>query len=254
MLEKTEYPCPICQRKCFPFDVVDFNKSCLEEKGGFLKLSGTPIYYFLCKGCGFCFAPEIMAWGLAAFEEKIYNEGYKEVDPSYLMKRPHGNYENLMSMFGKVSGKIRHLDYGGGEGFLVKLLQGSGWNSTSYDPFVNKDIKTSDLGKFDLITAFEVFEHVPDPNALMADLSQLLAPNGIVFFSTLVSNGYIHLNERLTWWYAGPRNGHISLFSKESLSLLAKKHGFTYGNASNVFHFLWTSIPEWAQNLQPAAN
>ncbi|MFA4995045.1 MAG: class I SAM-dependent methyltransferase [Bdellovibrionales bacterium] len=254
MLEKLEHTCPICQRSCFPYDVVDFNKSCAEQKGVFLKLSGESIYYFVCEGCGFCFAPEIMAWDMKAFEEKIYNEKYIEVDPHYLMKRPHQNYENLMSMFGRVSVKIRHLDYGGGEGFLAKMLRDAKWDSTSYDPFVNRSTKISDLGKFDLITAFEVFEHVPDVNVLMSEISQLLAPEGIVFFSTLLSNGCIRKNDRLFWWYASPRNGHISIFSKESLSLLAKNHGFSYGNASNVFHFLWTHIPEWAQNLKPAAD
>jgi SAM-dependent methyltransferase len=251
VLEKLEYICPICQRACLPYDVVDFSKSCMEQHTTFLKLSGVPIYYFLCEGCGFCFAPEISAWGIEAFEEKIYNSEYKDVDPSYLMKRPHARYEDLISMFGKVKDKIRHLDYGGGEGFLVKLLQGSGWNSTSYDPFVNKDVKVKDLGTFDLITAFEVFEHVPDVNALMSDLGSLLAPNGIVFFSTMLSDGEILKNGRLNWWYASPRNGHISLFSKKSLSLLSKNYGFSYGNASNLFHFLWTTIPDWAQNLTP---
>ncbi len=253
MLKKTGCACPICQRVCHPFDVVDFNKSCAEARGVMLKLSGEPVYYFFCESCGFCFAPEIAEWKLEEFEKKIYNDGYIEVDPDYVLKRPHNNYDNLMSMYGKVSGKIRHLDYGGGEGYLVKLLRDAGWNSTSYDPFVNKDVKTSELGKFDLITAFEVFEHVPDPNALMADIRQLLAPNGVVFFSTLLSNGNIRINQRLTWWYASPRNGHISLFSKESLSLLAKKHELNYANASNVFHFMWTNIPEWSQNLKPAS-
>jgi SAM-dependent methyltransferase len=169
------------------------------------------------------------------------------------MKRPHDNYENLINMFGKVSGRIKHLDYGGGEGFLVKLLRESGWNSTSYDLFVNKDMKIEDLGTFDLITAFEVFEHVPDVNALMSDLRRLLVPNGIVFFSTMLSDANIHKNKRLNWWYASPRNGHISIFSKASLKLLAKNHGLNYGNASNVFHFMWTTIPDWAQNLKPAS-
>ncbi|MFA5040160.1 MAG: class I SAM-dependent methyltransferase [Bdellovibrionales bacterium] len=251
MSELPECSCPVCKRACLPFDVVDFNKSCAEQKGVFLKLSGVPVYYYRCDGCGFCFAPSIAKWSLKEFEEKIYNDDYAVVDPHYLMKRPHQNHENLMCMFGKVSGRISHLDYGGGEGFLVKLLRASGWNSTSYDPFVNKDTKVADLGTFDLITAFEVFEHVPDVNALMSDLSRLLAPNGIVFFSTLLSDQYVHERERLTWWYASPRNGHISLFSKASLKLLANNHGLNYGNASNVFHFLWTTIPDWAQDLKP---
>jgi hypothetical protein len=33
-------------------------------------------------------------------------------------------------------------------------------------------------------------------------------------FSTLLSDGNIKLGQKLTWWYASPRNGHISLFSR----------------------------------------
>jgi 2-polyprenyl-3-methyl-5-hydroxy-6-metoxy-1,4-benzoquinol methylase len=104
------------------------------------------------------------------------------------------------------------------------------------------------LGKFDLITAFEVFEHVPDVDMLMSDLRALLAPGGIVLFSTLLSDGQILQNRRLDWWYASPRNGHISLFSRASLVLLAKRHGYTYGDMNYLFHFLWTTIPDWAKH------
>ncbi len=249
MPEQSEYACPICGRPCSLFDVVDFNKSCAEEKGTFLKLSGIPVYYVLCQGCGFCFAPEISAWSLEEFEKKIYNEEYKIVDPNYLMRRPHANHETLLSLFGKESAKIKHLDYGGGEGFLSRLLCDSGWESTSYDPFIDKNMKIQDLGTFDLITAFEVFEHVPDVNALMSDLRSLLAQKGIMFFSTALSDGNIVKNRRLDWWYASPRNGHVSLFSKLSLALLAKKNGLNFGSASNFFHFIWTTLPDWAPSF-----
>ena len=250
MLEKLEHACPICQRNCLPFDVVDFNKSCAEQKGFFLKLSGVPIYYYLCEGCGFCFAPEIAAWGLEEFAEKIYNDGYKDVDPDYLMKRPHANHDGLVAMFGAHKDKIRHLDYGGGEGLLSKMLCNSGWNSASYDPFVNKDVKVREMGQFNFITVFEVFEHVPDPHALLSDLKALLEPGGVFFFSTLLSDSFIQKNQRLNFWYASPRNGHISLFSRKSLEMIMRKYEFNLFSVNNVFHYLWTGkVPDWAEHL-----
>jgi 2-polyprenyl-6-hydroxyphenyl methylase/3-demethylubiquinone-9 3-methyltransferase len=38
---------------------------------------------------------------------------------------------------------------------------------------------------FDVITCMELLEHVPDPEALIKTLSQLLKPNGKIFFSTI---------------------------------------------------------------------
>lgn len=241
--------CPVCHRKCQLLDVVDFNKSCEEPKGKFLSLSGVPVYYASCGNCGFCFAPEISKWSLDEFAEKIYNNQYIFVDPEYLETRPLANANILLNMFKGFPPSVRHLDYGGGNGILVEFLRESGWNSISYDPFVNMDICINQLGKFDLITAFEVFEHVPDIQLLMSHLHSLLSPNGLVLFSTLISDGNIRPNERLSWWYASPRNGHISLFSRRSLGIIAQNNGFNFASFSVGFHVFFTKVPAWFSHI-----
>ncbi len=242
--------CSICGEECAPLDVVDFNKSCEEAKGKFLRLSGIPVYYFLCDRCGFCFSPTLYKWKLKEFSKKIYNEQYIEVDPDYKTKRPEANAANLVAMFRGHETNINHLDYGGGNGLLSNLVKQSGWKSSSYDPFVNQDINIATLGKFNLITAFEVFEHVPDVNKLMLQVDMLLDFEGVILFSTLLSDGNIKKNSRLNWWYASPRNGHISLFSKQSLGMLAEKYKFSMGSFSSGFHIFYRNqIPDWAEHL-----
>ncbi len=238
--------CSVCNGASALLDVVDFNKSCEEARGNFLALSGIPVYYARCSNCGFCFAPELATWTLEQFEERIYNNEYVSVDPDYVQARPRANAANLVSMFGDQAHAIRHLDYGGGEGLLSRILKKSDWQSLSYDPFVDRNIGIGRLGKFDLITAYEVFEHVPDVQRLMSSLLSMLAPNGIVLFSTLLSDGNIHAAQRLTWWYASPRNGHISLFSRKSLVILAQNGGVNFGSFSEGFHAFFTKVPPWA--------
>ena len=111
------------------------------------------------------------------------------------------------------------------------------------------DLGIEQLGKFDLITAFEVFEHVPDVRELMSNLCSLLSPNGLVLFSTLLSDGNIHSNQRISWWYASPRNGHISLFSRKSLEILAQNYGVSFGSFSGAVHFFVTKVPPWADHI-----
>jgi len=241
--------CPVCGGACSLLDVVDFNKSCEELRDKFLGLAGIPVYYALCSNCGFCFAPEIMTWPLSKFEEMIYNDEYVLIDPDYVEVRPRANATVLISMFGDRVQTLRHLDYGGGDGLLVKLLRDSNWQSTSYDPFVNKDVRIEQIGKFDLITAFEVFEHVPNVQQLISNLCSLLIPGGLVLFTTLLSDGNIHSHQRINWWYASPRNGHISLFSKKSLTTLAKNSGFNFGSFSDGVHVFFTDVPFWANHL-----
>jgi hypothetical protein len=241
--------CPICAQECSLLDVVDFNKSCAEPGGKFLALAGIPVYYTICQGCNFCFSPELCKWTLRDFEEKIYNDEYVLVDPDYLEARPKANAAGLLSAFPRLDPAVRHLDYGGGNGALVKRLLDANWASTSYDPFVDRDTSVAQLGKFDLITAFEVFEHAPDVQHLMSTLRTLLSVDGLIFFSTLLSDGNIRPNHRINWWYASPRNGHISLFSKTSLTILAKQHGFGFSSFSQGLHVLFTRVPTWASHV-----
>jgi len=134
-------------------------------------------------------------------------------------------------------------------GRLSDILKGSGWRSSTYDPFINRGTDLNVLGRFNLITAFEVFEHVPDTNKLILQLKSLLKDEGIILFSTLLSDGNISPNQRIHWWYVSPRNGHISLFSKTSLNLLAQKHGLLVGSFNPGMHVLFRKIPEWSAHI-----
>jgi len=231
-------------KSCGPAVIMDFDQSCSPMPHP----SGAKFAYCLC-ACGFCFCPEIAAWSPEQFEAHIYNHDYALVDPDYLLARPRANAEFLAQLFGIYGKRIRHLDYGGGEGSLAHRLKGRAWKSTSYDPFVNKGVSPESLGKFDLITAFEVFEHVPDPQVLMKSLAELLRPNGVILFSTLLSDGQIHQGQKLDWWYAAPRNGHISLYSRNSLYLLAQQHGFSLASRDAGLHIMHTTLPDWAAPL-----
>jgi SAM-dependent methyltransferase len=245
----TQEICPVCAAESQALDVVDFNKSCEELNGTYLPLANVPIYYHLCDRCGFCFAPEMHKWSIDEFASKVYNDGYIAVDPDYVNSRPQNSASNLNILF-KNSENISHLDYGGGSGLLSQFLREKGWNSLSYDPFYDNDKRIEELGTFDLITAYEVFEHVPDVKALVNNLATLLNPDGIVIFSTMLSDGIIARHQRLSWWYASPRNGHISLFSRNSLTRLLASEGFSLGSFSAGVHLMWRKqLPPWASHL-----
>lgn len=241
--------CPICNGQTKYIDVVDFNKNCVEIRGKFLPLSGIPIYYTQCQDCLFAFAPEFLAWSEMDFLEKIYNDEYIEIDPDYLENRPRANSQLLSKLFGDKKEFISHLDYGGGSGKLSSTLRSEGWLSKSYDPFPKSDVTMESLGKFNLISAFEVFEHVPDVNSLMHNLIALMSENCFIIFSTLTLEGNISKNGRITWWYASPRNGHISLFTKKSLSIIASKYGLNFGSFNDGLHCFFNQAPNWSRHL-----
>jgi len=242
--------CGVCEGEALLHDVVDFNTSCGEQSGGVkFPRSGEAIYYARCRNCGFTFAPAMCKWTLEQFAERVYNDDYAKVDPEYLHARPDANAAQMLRMIPNAPSAMRHLDFGGGEGLMSEMLFQAGWDSQSYDPFVDLGVSPQTLGQFDLITAFEVFEHVPDVRSLARSLSSLLRPEGVVLFTTLVSDKYLFEDKRITWWYASPRNGHISLFTRNALYRIAQHMGFQFMSFTDVFHAYWRGRPAWATFL-----
>jgi len=90
-------------------------------------------------------------------------------------------------------------------------------------------------GKFELVTCFETFEHLPDPNAGIAFILEHVAETGLILYSTFAQPAPFD-NFGLAWWYVGPRNGHISIFSRKALSIAWGRHGYKTVSFSDNVH------------------
>jgi|SRR3984893_17413219 len=238
--------CKICGG-CSPlFGVVDFHKSCIEAQGKCLNLSGKPIYYRRCTACGFLFTDEFDDWSSEAFLKYIYNNDYAVVDPDYVAARPTNNAKLIEQAFQASRDTLSILDYGGGNGLLAQLLEEHGFKAATYDPFSTFSARPQ--GPFDLITCFEVLEHLPFPDRTVLDMTGLLASEGVILFSTLTQPSNI-AELGLGWWYVGPRNGHVSLYSQRALAILFEKHGLQLASFSELVHMAFRKLPEFAAHL-----
>jgi len=243
------YKCLICESPTTLLDVVDFNKNCEEARGVYVALSGFAVYYAICTRCGFTSCDTLREWSDQDYLERIYNEDYIRFDPDYERVRPLANAKLIQSIFRDAKPHIRHLDYGGGNGVLSDQLREQGWDSKSFDPFPSNNGGLERMGKQNLITAFEVFEHVPNPNVIMANMVKLIDDDGLILFSTLLSDTFIKPHSRIDWWYCAPRNGHVSLFSRKSLTLLAEKNSYRLASFNNGLHLMFKTLPAWASAL-----
>lgn len=66
-------------------------------------------------------------------------------------------------------------------------LHESGAN-VDYQQITVEELAKEQAGSFDIITCMEMLEHVPDPSSIVQACSQLVKPDGHVFFSTLNRN------------------------------------------------------------------
>jgi SAM-dependent methyltransferase len=236
--------CKCCGGMAFPYGVVDFHKNCEAYRKNALDISGVPIYYHRCPACGFIFTTAFDHFTEQDFQRHIYNDEYLLIDPDYTEARPRHNAGILSDLF-KSARPRKILDYGGGTGTLAEMLRMVGFpHVETFDPFVASYARKP-TDRFDCIVCFEVVEHSTDPTGLFADMIEMLADPGIIIFSTLVQPADIE-RQGLSWWYAAPRNAHISLHTKPSLAQVAHRLGFKLGSFNESYHVIFRDIPDFA--------
>lgn len=133
------------------------------------------------------------------------------------------------------------LDYGGGYGMLVRIMRDLGFDYYRFDAYCDNifanhfDLKDSSVNKFELLTAFELFEHLDNP---VVELERMLELSDSIFFSTeLIPNH--KLESARDWWYFTPETGqHIALYSEDSLRKLAQRLNCNFYSDSHTLHLI----------------
>ena len=80
------------------------------------------------------------------------------------------------------------------------------------------------------------------PYALRTIVDMCTRDRLVVLVGTAVHDGVVTEQGRLSWWYAGPRNGHISLFSREALRRLGQRFGLSYASLTPGTHLLTRGV------------
>lgn len=149
-------------------------------------------------------------------------------------------YDELLESFEGNRRTNRLFDLGCGNGHFLVAARDHGWTvrGTELSPDAvsicrAKGIATSrapfesdqeDRGRFDVVTAFEVVEHLRDPRIELEQAASLLRPGGIVYVTTpnFDALGRRLLRER---WRIVQYPEHLAYFSAETLDLTLRTLG-----------------------------
>ena len=193
--------------------------------------------YWTCAECSFRFATPDPNPNLAN-DLDDYEDAYLQ----YLQPdaADAANFDALfawMSSFAAVDGK-RLLDVGAGSGKLVRHLRRRGVDACGIEPsralfdrFLADDAAfrkaTVDAidGTFDIVTAFDVLEHVSDPHAFLSAIVDRLGPHGVLFLSTPDVESTVARIFGRRWHFYYPY--HLSYFGPRTLTRLAASHQLT---------------------------
>jgi Methyltransferase domain len=228
--------CKVCDGDAKIFDVLDFNRTC--NLAAYAEgLVGVPVYYYKCICCGMIFTRFFDDFDGAAWSAHVYNDDYARIDPEFDGARASRDVNIVRSAIDSwwKDGNIG-CDFGGGKGRLAAQLRAQGLRFDSVDPF-GVDYVTATEGDYDLVSAFEVVEHFPSPCESFAKLAALAKDRcSMLLISTSSVPERLKPGELIQWWYAAPRNGHISLYAPKTLEYLASANGLKYKRVTDSVH------------------
>lgn len=148
-------------------------------------------------------------------------------------------YIDLVNDLGLYNGKL--LDIGAATGFFIAIAKKRGFDVTGIElsDFAARkgrenglNVITGDLldinfepGSFDIVTMFDVLEHVPDPKKLIKEVSRILKPNGLIIINTPDAESLWAKILGKRWQLIMPPE-HINYFSPQNLSNYLKNNGY----------------------------
>jgi hypothetical protein len=200
------------------------------------------IRYYQCGNCGFT-QTESPYWLDEAYSEAITSSDVGLVGRNLAMAR---KARALIWAF--FDSDASFLDYGGGYGLFVRLMRDFGLDFYLFEERCRNlfaegfDVQARGTEPYELVTAFEVFEHLVHP---IHEIEEMLRFSPNVLLTTALIPA--HNPKPDQWWYYGLEHGqHVSFYTMRSLAAIGDHFGLNLVSDGNSMHLLST------KRVQPA--
>ena len=190
--------------------------------------------FFACSHCNFIQVGD-PHWLREAYAEPINRSDVGYVSRNLLLAKV--TKALILTSF---SNRGKFIDYGGGYGMMVRLMRDAGFDFYRFDKYcpnlfaTDFEAGTNTANRYELLTSFEVFEHLVDP---ISEIHKMLSFSESIFFSTELQPTY---KPPMSEWhyYALEHGQHVSFYSLPTLKEIARRFGLNLYTDGIFLHLL----------------
>ena len=207
-----------------------------------------PAQYEWCRTCGYLRVRE------PHWLDEAYSSSIAAADTGLVARNLSRAFQLAAALYWIVGerGTGRYLDAAGGYGMLTRLMRDIGFDfywADKYSPNLLAQGFEYALsrGPCRAVTAVEVFEHLPDPTAFLAEIVSLSGASTLLFTTELFQG---RPPDPQAWWYYSFATGqHIGFFQRSTLETMAKKVGLRFATANGLHVFSREPVNEMLLRL-----
>lgn len=212
------------------------HQHCLLCKGHLLKpLKGYEHAFLVkCNNCGFVFCSRVPSQSELLDHYKNYPQ-FATLSP--ITKKRYSELLERLEPFRKTNNL---MDLGCGSGLFLECAREKGWNvhGTEFSAEIIKAVRSKGIEvhkadelpqelfnlKFDVVSSFEVLEHVNTPHEEVELVNKLLRPGGALYITTPNFNAFSRLILK-SKWNVIEYPEHLSYYTPSTLHQLLDQHG-----------------------------
>ncbi|MCU0665524.1 MAG: class I SAM-dependent methyltransferase [Candidatus Omnitrophica bacterium] len=212
-----------------------------------------------CKKCGLIYlSPRA--------KQELIVKSYSLAEDKQYVSQEKGRSQTFKNCLKAIQGLCRSgnlLDVGAASGIFVRVARDAGYDALGVEPskwlceFARKnyavkmfcgvleEAKLPDKS-FDIVTLWDVLEHVASPGETLKEINRILKPGGLLVINYPRIDDFLARLSGRHWWFL--LSVHLYYFTPKTLTAYLDKHGFK--RISHKMHFQKLSYDYLASRLE----